>query len=300
MARIGITFLEVSQAADSLIARGEQPTLRNLRIELGNTGSPNTIQKHLSVWRDARPVPMSAATQLSEGLLNAIAAEIVQAEAKAKAALERDLVEKNSVVADLAELGDTLETEIDTLRAQLQEALAEKDQVAAVNKKLLEDVTMAMERLEREQGAAESARIETAKALLKIEATSQRVAEQEDQLKDLKASLANENQGRISAEKMLAVESAKLDSADREIKTLKTQVAGLELKISGLNEAAVQIQIQHKDEIMDLRSALENERKSHAQARVEAATAAGKLDAMAMAKAEGEALLKSKTEGVKS
>ena len=46
MARIGITFEQVSAAADALRGEGMNPTIKAVRERLG-TGSPNTIHEHL-------------------------------------------------------------------------------------------------------------------------------------------------------------------------------------------------------------------------------------------------------------
>ena len=57
MAREGITFEQVSAAAEDLLQTGQQPTIRAIRERLG-TGSPNTIHKHLTSWRASLPAPM--------------------------------------------------------------------------------------------------------------------------------------------------------------------------------------------------------------------------------------------------
>ena len=51
MARIGVTSEQVSAVADALIGEGKQATIRAVRERLGDRGSPNTIQKHLSAVR---------------------------------------------------------------------------------------------------------------------------------------------------------------------------------------------------------------------------------------------------------
>ena len=61
MARQGITFEQVAAVADALAGEGQQPTIRAVRERLGDTGSPNTIHKHLAAWREARPVAAAAA-----------------------------------------------------------------------------------------------------------------------------------------------------------------------------------------------------------------------------------------------
>ncbi|WP_221931826.1 DNA-binding protein [Klebsiella pneumoniae] len=57
MARQGITFEQVAAVADALAGEGQQPTIRAVREKLGDTGSPNTIHKHLTAWREAARWP---------------------------------------------------------------------------------------------------------------------------------------------------------------------------------------------------------------------------------------------------
>ena len=62
MARDGVTYEQVAQAADALVGSGQQPTIRAVREHLGR-GSPNTVHRHLQAWRDARPVPIASAPE---------------------------------------------------------------------------------------------------------------------------------------------------------------------------------------------------------------------------------------------
>lgn len=55
MARGGITKALVQKARDALIARGVRPSIDAVRIELGSTGSKNTIQRCLKEL-DAPPL----------------------------------------------------------------------------------------------------------------------------------------------------------------------------------------------------------------------------------------------------
>ena len=93
MARQGITFEQVAAVADALAGEGQQPTIRAVREKLGDTGSPNTIHKHLTAWREARPVAAAAAPELPQALTAAIAAEIERAAAQARAEIEGRLVQ---------------------------------------------------------------------------------------------------------------------------------------------------------------------------------------------------------------
>jgi len=78
MARDGITFEQVAAAADALVGQGKQPTIKAVREELG-TGSPNTVHRHLTAWREARPQAVATASTLPVSLTAAIAAEIERA-----------------------------------------------------------------------------------------------------------------------------------------------------------------------------------------------------------------------------
>lgn len=67
MARKGITFDQVMNAATAIKARGMEPTIHAVRIELGNEGSYSTISQHLARWKsesatkvDTRELPPEA------------------------------------------------------------------------------------------------------------------------------------------------------------------------------------------------------------------------------------------------
>jgi chromosome segregation ATPase len=51
MARFGITYDEVEQAANALLQQRQNPTIEGVRAALGNTGSFATLSKHLNTWR---------------------------------------------------------------------------------------------------------------------------------------------------------------------------------------------------------------------------------------------------------
>ena len=53
MARPGITYSEVAEAASHLVGQNRNPTIEQIRLFLG-TGSSNTIANHLKRWRDAQ------------------------------------------------------------------------------------------------------------------------------------------------------------------------------------------------------------------------------------------------------
>ncbi|MBO2007085.1 DNA-binding protein [Serratia marcescens] len=129
MAREGITFEQVAAAADALVGEGQQPTIRAIRERLG-TGSPNTVHKHLTARREARPVAAAAAPELPQALTAAIAAEIERAAAQARAEIEGRLVQARGEAVELAAAGEVIEAERDALAEQVAELTRERDTLA--------------------------------------------------------------------------------------------------------------------------------------------------------------------------
>lgn len=52
MARSSITYENVVNTIESLMANGEKPTILKIREALGGVGSPNTISKYLRQWKE--------------------------------------------------------------------------------------------------------------------------------------------------------------------------------------------------------------------------------------------------------
>lgn len=213
MARIGVTAEQVSAVADALVGEGRSVSIRSVRERLGDKGSPNTIQKHLAAWRDARPMVAATAQELPQGLTTAIAAEIGRAAAQARAEIEARLVEVQAEAADLAFAGEALEEERDSLQAQIAELTTERDTLAGKASQQATDLTDLMERVEREQQAAEAARIELAKASLRAEGLNERYSAQINELEQLRTDIDIERRARIAAEQSAAVLAARLEAS---------------------------------------------------------------------------------------
>ena len=93
MARPGVTLEQVMAAADRLAASGQRPSVRLIREHLGDTGSPNTIQRFLAEWRESRPQGNIAPIEISAALQAALSAEISRA---VMAAVEALMARSNS------------------------------------------------------------------------------------------------------------------------------------------------------------------------------------------------------------
>jgi len=270
MARPGITYDQVASVADAIIGEGQQPTINAVRDRIG-TGSPNTIHKHLTAWRAARPQATVAAPELPASLTTAIATEIERAAASARAEIENKLVQAQAEAVELSSVGEALEAERDELFEQVAELTTERDTLAGKAEQQAADIKTQGERIEREQQAAETARVDLAKAQLKVESGTERLVEQASEIERLRVALDSESKARIAAEQQAAVLTARLDSmTDRATKA--------ELRLERVEKQCEQIR-------QDLDSA-----RNQVQARQSELSAAGReLDAAQIKVREAEA-----------
>lgn len=298
MARIGITYEQVAAAADAIIGEGSQPTIDAVRKRIG-TGSPNTVHKHLTAWRAARPQATVAAPELPASLTASIAAEIEKAAASARAEVETKLVQSQQEAAELADAGESLETERDELLEQVAELTTERDTLAGKADQQAADIKAQVERIEREQQAAEAARVDLAKAQLKIEASAERLGEQTAEIERLRVALDLESKARIASEQQAAVLTARLESmTERATKAeARTELAEKQSQQSAqeLNSARNQVQAQQialdtaAREIEDVRRQIKDVRSEAKKAGEEAAELRGKLATVAQQNPEPKA-----------
>ena len=68
MARGGINKVIVQKARESLLAKGENPSIDAVRVELGNTGSKTTIHRYLKEIEAFDPRPRTSRDRLSDEL----------------------------------------------------------------------------------------------------------------------------------------------------------------------------------------------------------------------------------------
>ena len=269
MARIGVTSEQVSEVADALIGEGKQATIRAVRERLGDRGSPNTIQKHLSAWRDARPMAAAAALELPQALAAAIAAEIGRAAAQARAEIEGRLVEVQTEAADLAMTGESLEDERDSLIAQMAVLTTERDTLAGKAAQQAADLVELTGRVEREQQAAEAARVELATARLRAEGLTERHAAQGKEVEQLRAAVEDERKGRIAAEQAAAVLAARLEASAELVVRAETRA---ELAERQADQVTQDVRKAHAER--------EDARNLASQAREQGARLSGQVDVL--------------------
>ena len=198
-----ITPAQVNAIADALKSEGVTPTLRAVRERLG-TGSMGTINKLLQQWKAGQEHQAAAALTLPPALQRAVLDFMAAELAAARAPLEADLAEQQQAAADLAAENERQTAAIDDLTAQLDQLAAEKATAEGRAEQLAADLAGSKEDAARERQAAEAARTELAKAVLRLEAMPRLEAD----LAAIRAELATERQARIDAERQAAVLTA--------------------------------------------------------------------------------------------
>jgi len=68
MANSGINKHQVKKARDALIAKGQNPSIDAVRVELGNTGSKATIHRYLRELAEENPLNPGKKPAISETL----------------------------------------------------------------------------------------------------------------------------------------------------------------------------------------------------------------------------------------
>lgn len=295
MAREGITLDQVSAVADTLVGEGLQPTIRAIRERLG-TGSPNTIHKHLTTWREARPAPVVKAPELPQSIADAITAEIDRAAAKARGEIEDRLNQALAEAADLSDEGVAIEEERDALLDDINALTRERDTLAGKAAQQADDIAELTQRIEREQQAAELARVELAKAQLKAESQAELVHAKLIDIDKLKADFNSEHEARVSAEQQAAVLAAKLESMSERMQRAEQRAESFEKQVAQsakeLTSARMQVQVQQSaldTASREIDSAKASAKEARAEAKKSAAEAAELRGILNQSKSEKKA-----------
>lgn len=143
MARKGITYDTVANAARAIKARGAEPTIAAVRVECGDEGSYTTISTHLAKWRaeemdkvEMRTLPPEVEDKMMEAMMS-VWNIANKAASNDLAAIKQDHADETKRLK--GEL-DAANSEIGELEKKLahaeEEAANAKGQAANLDKKL--------------------------------------------------------------------------------------------------------------------------------------------------------------------
>lgn len=204
-----ITYEQVAAAAKAMQIAGSKPTSRAIRERLGNTGSMGTVNKLLQAWKAAQERQIANALALPATLQRAILEFMDQELSGAKATLEAELADQQQEATDLATENERQASDIEVKAETITTLQAELANLQGRMAHMDVDLDSARLEGERVRKAAEAARTELAKSLLRLEAMPRLEAD----LASLRGELDKERQGRVVAEQQAAVLGAKLEAA---------------------------------------------------------------------------------------
>lgn len=115
MSNAGINKAQVKKARDALIARGIHPSIDSVRVELGNTGSKNTIHRYLKELNDESNTLTGGKVALSDTLSELVAGLAAQLHAEAASVVEGAKASSQSII-------DTLHAKVSITEKNLSEA----------------------------------------------------------------------------------------------------------------------------------------------------------------------------------
>lgn len=171
MARGGINKVVVQQARQALIARGENPSIDAIRIELGNTGSKTTIHRYLKELNGQQPMASEGGAALSDVLSRLVGQLATQLQDEADLKIEQ------------AE--STFTQQRETLEAQLeiaQQALAAAHQQHKIDAAALAAET---EKLLSTQSTLQAEQLRSASLNQSLGELQVRLADKDEQVRSL-------------------------------------------------------------------------------------------------------------------
>ncbi len=205
-----ITFEQVAVAADNIKSRGVKPTARNVREVLG-TGSMATVLKFLQQWqggqvRQSQAIDDTLDPAIGRAISSQIAIRVQEATADATARLADLQAEAEAIILEN-------ERQAAQIEAQAAELVALQEQHAGLTgrtKQIESEAARTMAELIAERQAAETVRVELAKAQLRLEAVPRIEAE----LLETRAELMHAHDYAAKLHEETAVAKAKLESSE--------------------------------------------------------------------------------------
>ncbi len=253
-----VTREDVYRVADSMVAEGLRPSVRNVQAQLGG-GSHSTITRHLKAWRERQGG--SAGLEVPGTVIDAITSYVNEVVVRRTQQLSQRLEATESDLAHLADLLGSREREIESLRSDLTAAddRLRSAEVLAANRQaelqrlqgLLEtkaaELQEALQHLAQASAQTEVARAVTDKESLWADQIEKARQVAEEQLKVLRGE-------KVELERRLAATAA-------ECQRLQSQVVELTRSLERSSSAESDLNAALRDSVNDLRQQLERERQ---------------------------------------
>lgn len=215
MARPGITYKQVADAAQALADAGNNPTIGAVREALGGTGSPNTIHKHLAAWKEGSAQPVARTAEFPARLIQALQDELSKATMLAREQVQVELLAAQSEAIELARAGEVIEANLDELNEIVKMLTSQRDKWEAIEEELRADIARLHQVEQIERANAAKAQTEADRALAMLEAEKAKSQAQASEIASLRKELALTVKERQDAFQENAVRQAEMKAAER-------------------------------------------------------------------------------------
>lgn len=204
-----ITYDQVVRYAEAIKADGGKPTPRQIRDRHGS-GSFGTIHKLFQQWESTQALAIEAALSLPPSVQRAILEFVRHELSVGRTDLEERLCQVTTSAEDLATENDRQAALIDEQLATIESLRGEKAALAGRLAEIENAIGTHREDAVRERQAAEAARTEVAKLMLRLEGVPRLEAE----LAELRKEYQLIDRSRQAIEKELAVSGAAYQSLE--------------------------------------------------------------------------------------
>lgn len=224
--RAVITYEQVKAVVDALRAEGVKPTIDRIWEALDKAGSKGTVHKLAKQYfaeLEGADKPPESLRLLPPDVQQVILAFADQVAASAREKIADELLECRQEAATLADDNERLMAELDDLRAQLAQAASDKAAAEGWAAQLASELAVAREEVGVERAAAEKARTALAKAELRLES----IGPLDGELRQARAERDAQREGRMEAERAVAVLNAQQEQHAERMQDLRGSLASM-------------------------------------------------------------------------
>ena len=219
MARAGLSRLDIKRARDSLLAKGQHPSIDAIRIALGNTGSKTTIHRYLKELEEEEGAALKRAGTTSDAILDLVGRLAARLHEEAQAVVDQQVTAATAQRQQVRAEADKLSADLVALRAELAQAHA----------------TIAKERAAHSdtQAALQQRTIEAERSAQQVQDLTARLAEHEGFRRSLEEKLQHAHQA------VDHFRNASKEQRDQNARRHEQQVQQLQAEIRQANQALI-------------------------------------------------------------
>lgn len=219
MARAGLSRLDVKRARDSLLARGQHPSIDAIRIALGNTGSKTTIHRYLKELEEEEGAALKQAGSTSDAILDLVGRLAARLHEEAQVVVDQQVAAATAQRQQVRAEADKLATDLAALRTELEQAQTTLASVRAAHADM--------------QAALQQRTIEAERSAQQVQDLNARLAEHEGFRRSLEEKLQHAHQA------LEHFRNASKEQRDQDVRRQERQVQQLQAELRQANQALI-------------------------------------------------------------